>query len=83
MTGSRGPRRSGRQDVDAPISSAQIPHHYENAILSAARSPPWAIPPRQIGKFKLEVLILSCPDAEGEVVLFKPDIPLPNGARLF
>ena len=33
MTGSRGPRRSGRQDVDAPISSAQIPHHYENAIL--------------------------------------------------
>lgn len=66
----------------AAISSAQIPHHYENAILIGRQITAMGNPPRQIGKFRSEVLILSCPDAEGEVVLFKPDIPLPNGARL-
>jgi len=40
-------------------------------------------PPRQIGKFMSEVLTLGFPDAQGEVVLFKPDQAVPNGARLF
>jgi tRNA-binding protein len=40
-------------------------------------------PPRQIGKFRSEVLTLGFPDESGEVVLFSPDHPVPNGARLF
>jgi tRNA-binding protein len=40
-------------------------------------------PPRQIGPFMPEVLTLGFPDEAGEVVLFAPDRPVPNGARLF
>ena len=40
-------------------------------------------PPRQIGKAMSEVLTLGFADAEGRVVLFAPDKPVPNGARLF
>ncbi|WP_295637486.1 tRNA-binding protein [Novosphingobium sp.] len=40
-------------------------------------------PPRQIGKSLSEVLTLGFPDAEGRVVLFAPDQPVANGARLF
>lgn len=40
-------------------------------------------PPRQIGKFMSEVLTLGFPDENGHVVLFAPDKPVPNGARLF
>ena len=38
-------------------------------------------PPRQIGPFMSEVLTLGFPDAEGAVVLFKPDLAVPNGGR--
>lgn len=40
-------------------------------------------PPRQIGKFMSEVLTLGFADEAGEVVLFAPDVKVPNGSRLF
>lgn len=40
-------------------------------------------PPRQIGKFKSEVLTTGFVQAEGEVVLCQPERPVPNGAKLF
>ena len=40
-------------------------------------------PPRQIGKFMSEVLVLGLPDARGEVVLIGPDHPVPNGGKMF
>jgi hypothetical protein len=40
-------------------------------------------PPKQIGKFMSEVLVLGFPDGEGEVVLVVPDKPVPNGGKLF
>jgi tRNA-binding protein len=40
-------------------------------------------PPRQIGPAMSEVLTLGFADAAGEVVLFAPDVKVPNGARLF
>ena len=40
-------------------------------------------PPRQIGKAMSEVLTLGFADAEGRVVLFAPDQPVPNGSRMF
>ncbi len=40
-------------------------------------------PPRQIGKFMSEILVLGFPDADGEVVLVTVDHPVPNGGKLF
>jgi tRNA-binding protein len=40
-------------------------------------------PPRQIGPFMSEVLTLGFADEKGAVVLVRPDVPVPNGARLF
>ena len=40
-------------------------------------------PKKQIGKFMSEVLVLGFPDETGEVVMFAPDLKVPNGARLF
>ena len=39
-------------------------------------------PPRQIGPFRSEVLVLGAHDDEGHVVLVRPAAPLPNGAQL-
>jgi len=40
-------------------------------------------PPRQIGPMMSEVLTLGFPDEDGEVVLFAPDLKVPDGGRLF
>ena len=40
-------------------------------------------PPKQIGKFMSEVLVLGFPDADGEVCMVGVDRPVPNGARLY
>ena len=40
-------------------------------------------PPKQIGKFMSEVLVLGFPDGDGSVVLVVPDKPVPNGGKLF
>ena len=40
-------------------------------------------PPRQIGKFMSEALVLGLPDAAGNVVLLTPDKDVPDGGRLF
>ena len=40
-------------------------------------------PPRQIGKFMSEILVLGVPDDAGEVVLLTPDKDVPKGGRLY
>ncbi len=40
-------------------------------------------PPKQIGKFMSEVLVLGFPDENGEVVLIGPDRKVPNGGRMY
>ncbi|MEM1101597.1 MAG: tRNA-binding protein, partial [Pseudomonadota bacterium] len=44
-------------------------------------------PPRQIGKFISEILVLGVPDADGEVVLLAPDSAVaddvPLGGRMY
>jgi tRNA-binding protein len=65
-------------------SSAQITKHYDCATLVGRQVAAVVnFPPRQIGKFMSEVLTLGFPDEAGEVVMFAPDIKVPNGARLF
>lgn len=70
--------------VGVKQSSAQITRHYEPATLIGRQvAAVLNFPPRQIGKFKSEVLTLGFPDESGEVVLFSPDRKVPDGARLF
>lgn len=65
-------------------TSAQIVAHYapENLIgkhvLAVVN-----FPPRQIGKFMSEVLVLGLPDENGDVVLLTTDKNVPDGGRLF
>lgn len=65
-------------------SSAQITRHYDPAGL-VGRQVLGVVnfPPRQIGKFMSEVLVLGLPDTDGNVVLIGPDSPVPNGERMF
>lgn len=70
--------------VGVKRSSAQITRHYDCAALVGRQVAAVVnFPPRQIGKFMSEVLTLGFPDRDGEVVLFAPDHPVTNGARLF
>lgn len=65
-------------------SSAQITEHYAIDDLPGRQVAAVVnFPPRQIGKFLSEVLTLGFTDADGAVVLFSPDRPVPNGSRLF
>lgn len=65
-------------------SSAQITKYYQpDALVGRQVAAVVNFPPRQIGKFMSEILVLGFPDAEGEVVLLSVDHPVPNGGRLF
>ena len=65
-------------------SSAQITKHYAPESLPGRKVLAVVnFPPRQIGKFMSEVLVLGVPDDEGEVVLLTPDKDVPIGGRMY
>ena len=75
-------------DFGAPLgikkSSAQITVHYALEDLPGKQVAAVVnFPPRQIGKFMSEILVLGFPDAEGEVVLVTADKAVPHGGRLY
>ena len=71
-------------EIGEKKSSAQITKHYRiedligKQVLAVVN-----FPPRQIGKFMSEVLVLGIPDDEGEVVLLTPDKGVPIGGRMY
>ena len=64
-------------------SSAQITDLYTPADLIGRKVMAVVnLPPRQIGPFMSEVLVLGFPDAEGRIVLASPGDSVPDGARM-
>ena len=65
-------------------SSAQLTANYDREALTGRQVAAVVnFPPRQIGPFMSEVLVLGFPDDDGEVVLVAPDKTVPNGGRLY
>lgn len=71
-------------DIGVRRSSAQITRHYAPGTLAGRQVLAVVnFPPRQIGPFLSEVLVLGLPDADGEVVLVGPERDVPLGGRMF
>lgn len=65
-------------------TSAQLTVHYTPEDLIGRQVVAVVnFPPKQIGKFMSEILVLGLPDENGKVVLLGPDKPVPNGGRMF
>ena len=70
-------------DIGEKKSSAQITVHYApDTLIGTQVMAVVNFPPRQIGRFMSEVLVLGFPDESGEVVLARPDQEVPIGGRL-
>ncbi len=64
-------------------TSAQVTDHYTPEQLVGRKVMAVVnFPPRQIGPFMSEVLVLGFPDADGAIVLAAPESDVPNGARM-
>ena len=65
-------------------TSAQVTKHYTLDSLKGRQVAAVVnFPPKQIGKFMSEILVLGFPDETGEVVLVSIDQNVPNGGKLF
>jgi tRNA-binding protein len=71
-------------EIGVKRSSAQLTIHYKaDQLIGRQVCAVVNFPPRQIGPFMSEVLTLGMPDADGAVVLVKPDFKVSNGGKLF
>lgn len=70
-------------EIGVKKSSAQITDHYEPETLIGRQVMGVVnFPPRQIGPFMSEALVLGLMDEAGRVVLIGPDQNVPDGARM-
>lgn len=70
-------------DLGERKTSAQVTKHYTPETLVGRQVVAVVnFPPRQIGRFMSEVLVLGLPDEDGEVVLLCPDHDVPDGGRM-
>ena len=64
-------------------SSAQITTHYTpEGLIGEQVLAVVNFTPRQIGRFMSEVLVLGLSDANGDIVLLRPDRDVPEGGRM-
>lgn len=71
------------EEIGIKKSSAQITVHYDSETLVGKKVMGVVnFPPRQIGPFMSEALVLGFHDTAEAIVLAVPDIDTPNGARL-
>ncbi|WP_278923031.1 MULTISPECIES: tRNA-binding protein [Pseudophaeobacter] len=70
-------------EIGEKKTSAQVTAHYTPETLIGKQVLAVVnFPPRQIGKFMSEVLVLGLPDDDGEIRLVGPDGPVPLGGRM-
>ncbi|SIO09275.1 tRNA-binding protein [Vannielia litorea] len=71
-------------EIGVKKSSAQITAHYTlEELVGRQVIGVVNFPPRQIGPFMSEALVLGIPDENGEVVLLGPGQAVPIGGRMF
>ena len=71
-------------EIGQKKSSAQITHHYKKEdLVGTLVMGVTNFPPKQIGPFISEVLTVGYADADGNVVLARPDKEAPLGSKLF
>jgi tRNA-binding protein len=70
-------------EIGEKRSSAQISHYTREDLEGRLVVAVVNFPPRQIGPFMSEVLVLGLPDEEGRVTLLQPDADVPLGGRVF
>ncbi len=64
-------------------TSAQVTAHYTPETLIGRQVVAVVnFPPRQIGKFMSEILVLGLSDGQGDIVLLGPDRDVPVGERM-
>lgn len=64
-------------------SSAQITHHYaKDELLNKQVIAVVNFPPKQIGGFISECLVLGIYDENNDVILLKPERPVKNGQKI-
>ncbi len=70
-------------EIGVKKTSAQVTVHYTpEGLMGRQVMAVVNFPPRQIGKFMSEVLVLGFSDEDGAIVLATPDKPIPNGGRM-
>ncbi len=70
-------------EIGEKKTSAQITAHYTpEELVGRMVMGVVNFPPRQIGKFMSEFLVLGVPDAKGGIVLLTPDQDVPVGGRM-
>ncbi len=70
-------------EIGVRKTSAQVTDHYTpEGLIGRQVMAVVNFPPRQIGPFMSEVLVLGVPDEEGAIVLVGPDQETPLGGRM-
>lgn len=70
-------------DLGERKTSAQITDHYTpEQLIGRQVMAVVNFPPRQIGPFMSEVLVLGVPDQDGAIVLMELGLGVPNGGRM-
>ena len=70
-------------EIGEKKTSAQITDHYDpETLVGKTVMAVVNFPPRQIGPFMSEVLVLGAADAEGGIVLIAPDQEVAEGERM-
>ena len=71
-------------EIGVKQSSAQLTVHYvPDRLIGRQVMAVVNFPPRRIGGFESQVLVLGVPDENGAVVLLRPDIKVPDGGKMF
>lgn len=71
------------EEIGVRKTSAQITVHYTpEGLIGRQLMAVVNFPPRQIGPFMSEVLVLGVPDKNGAIVLLSPDHEAPLGGRM-